>query len=41
MSIRPTPCAPAIVSRELISSVSGIATPLTAFGTPRSNSSST
>ena len=41
MSIRPTPCAPAIVSSELISSVRGIATPLTLIGTPRSNSTST
>ena len=34
MSMRPTPCTPAIVSRLSISSVSGIATPLTATGTP-------
>ena len=34
MSIRPTPCTPAIVATLWISSVSGIVTPFTPVGTP-------
>jgi hypothetical protein len=41
MSIRPMPCAPAIVSRLWMSSTSRIATPLIFVGTPRSKSMST
>ena len=41
MSMRPTPCAPTMVPRLAMRSTSGIATPLTAVGTPRSNASST
>ncbi len=41
MSMRPTPWAPAIVSRLAMSSTRGIATPLTAVGAPRSKSTLT
>ena len=36
MSIRPTPCTPAMVATLWMSSVSGIATPFTSVGTPAS-----